>query len=244
MRRTARACLVAVFTAAVLVEGAGPVLAAPTPQVGECYLLDDDQVSEIGWWPDVSPVPCTQGHTFEVTKTGPLPADVNAFEFAERQCSDLDAWAALGVNRPLSGIVPHPLRIESRAFAVRDARGPYVCGAVAPVFNGADEPTVASLDSSFEELSRRDRFDLRYCSDAAEGRRALAPAVTVPCGSRPRWEVISWVVWTAFYDAFPGRPALRERARDVCGSARAVSVPTRSDWDEGRPVTWCYVKRT
>jgi hypothetical protein len=243
MGRTARACLVAAVGATLLALPAAPAHAAPIPQVGDCYLLDDDQLNEVGWWPDAPAVPCTQEHTFEVTKTGPLPADVNAFEFAERQCSDLDAWAALGVNRPVSGIVPRPLRIVSRAFAVRDARGPYVCGAVVPVFNGSDAPTYTTLDSPFDGLSRRDLFDLRFCADAEDGRRALAPAVSVPCSSRPRWEVSSWVVWTAFYDAFPGRPALRERARELCGQSRAVSVPSRADWDEGWPVTRCYLKR-
>ena len=244
MGRTARSCLVGALTCALLLPAVGPALADTMPGVGECYALDEGQLSATGWWPDVRPVPCSQEHTFEVTEIGPLPADVNAFEFADRQCTDLDAWAALGVNRPVSGLVPRPLRIESRAFAVRDARGPYVCGAVVPVFNGLEDPTVASLESSVDALSRRDRFGLRYCSDAADGRRALAPPITVACGSRPRWEVISWVVWTAFYDGYPGRGELRERARELCGQARVVSVPSRAVWEQGMPMTWCYAKRS
>ena len=57
--------------------------------------------------------------------------DVNAFEFAAEQCGALDVWNAVGVNRPVAGLVDDPLRIEPRAYAVRQSPPSYVCGAVA-----------------------------------------------------------------------------------------------------------------
>ena len=168
--------------------------------------------------------------------------DVNAFEFAAQQCGALDVWNAVGVNRPVAGIVEDPLRIEPRAYAVRQSPPSYVCGAVAVELDGRRPPRAVPLTSAIERLSRRERASLRYCSSAADDRGALAPAVTVPCSTRPRWQVRSWVMWTAFYDDFPGRAVLRERATALCGPGAVVSLPTAASWADGMPSTWCYRK--
>lgn len=255
-----------VLLLAVLVLPTGVLLAPPvsadqgsrptaptTPAVGECFNLSDARIEAgtlagataagvDGYWADADPVPCNEPHTFEVTESARLPMDVNAFEFAAQQCGALDVWNAVGVNRPVAGIVQDPLRIESRAYAVRQSPPSYVCGAVAVTLDGRRPPSAVTLTSSIERLSRREAVSLRYCSAAADGRGALAPAVTVPCSSRPRWQVRSWVMWTAFYDDFPGRAALRERATALCGAEAVASLPTAASWADGMPQTWCYRK--
>lgn len=258
MRRAGVLLLAAiVIPAGVLL--AAPVSAAPpsrpaasaTPAVGECYDLSDARIEAgtlagamaagaDGYWSDADPVRCTEPHTFEVTEAAQLPMDVNAFEFAAEQCGALDVWNAVGVNRPVAGIVDNPLRIEPRAYAVRQSPPRYVCGAVAVTLDGRRPPTAVPLTSAIERLSRRERASLRYCSSAAEGRGPLAPEVTVPCSTRPRWQVTSWVMWTAFYDDFPGRAALRERASDLCGPDAVASLPTAASWQDGMPRTWCH----
>ncbi len=229
------------------------VSAPATPLVGECYDLSDARIEAgtlagataagaEGYWADADPVPCSAPHTFEVTESGPLPMDVNAFEFAAEQCGALDVWNAVGVNRPVAGLVADPLRIEPRAYAVRQSPPSYVCGAVAVSLDGRRRPSAVALTSAIERLNRRERASLRYCSSAADGRSALAPDVTVPCSSRPRWQVRSWVMWTAFYDDFPGRAELRERAAALCDAGSVVSLPTAASWADGMPRTWCYRK--
>jgi hypothetical protein len=238
-----------------------PASAAPTrhaaapaaPAVGECYDLSDARIEvgtlagataagADGYWTEADRVPCSAPHTFEVTEAAPLPMDVNAFAFAAEQCGALDVWTAVGVNRPVAGIVRSPLRIEPRAYAVRQSPPSYVCGAVAVTLNGRRPPSAVTLTSAIERLSRRERAALRYCSSAADGRSALAPALTVPCSSRPRWQAQSWVMWTAFYDGFPGRAELRARATELCGVDAVVSLPTAASWADGMPRTWCYEK--
>lgn len=231
---------------------------AQAPVVGECYDLSEARIAAgsqagaaalgtEGYWADTEPVPCAEAHTFEVTEVGPLPADVDAFAFAERQCGSLDVWNAVGVNRPRAGIVRWPLRIESRSYALRLPLPGYVCGAVATGgrvggrLSSATDPGVSilRLSSPIERLTDEQRAQLRYCLAATPAGRP-AQAAPAPCSTRPRWQVASWVLWTAFYDAFPGRQALRERARQVCGKATVVSVPTAAQWAAGLPTTWCY----
>lgn len=247
--------LVPVGVVAVSVlTGVAPVHSAPavaTPGVGDCFDLSDSRLDmgtpdgaaaagAVAYWPDVDAVPCSQPHTFQVTETGVVPQDVNAFEFAAGQCGPLDVWNAVGVNRSPAGIVDDPLRVEARSFAVRQASPAYVCGAVAVRLNGREPATAVTLDSRIERLGRAERAALRYCSDVTEGRSPTAAPVTVPCTMRPRWQVTQWVMWTAFYDAYPGRGVLRERARALCGAGAVVTVPTATEWNEGLPRTWCY----
>ena len=235
--RIGAAGVIAVLT----LVGGVPAQAAPTlPVPGECYDLDDEVLQEGGWWPETVPVPCTQTHTFEVTDVGLLPADANAFDFAKRQCTALNTWTSLGINLPVAGIVPNPLRVEPWSFAVRSAPASYVCGGVAVRYLGADDPVAVPLRSSIRELPPRQRVALRHCADAANERGALEPPITVRCARRPSWLVTSWITWKAFYDDYPGRPALKDRARDLCGPDRTFSLPTRADWEDGVPTTWCY----
>lgn len=260
MRRASVVLLVALMvpTGALLsspagaAQGSRPAVPA-TPSVGECYALSDARIEAgtlagataagvDGYWADADPVPCNEPHTFEVTESARLPMDVNAFEFAAAQCGALDVWNALGVNRPVAGIVADPLRIEPRGYAVRQSPPSYVCGAVAVSLEGRRPPSAVTLTSSIERLDRRERASLRYCSSAEDGRRALAPALTVPCSSRPRWQVRAWIMWTAFYDDFPGRAELRERATALCGDGTVVSVPSATSWEDGMPRSWCHRK--
>jgi hypothetical protein len=245
VRRVSALLLAALFLPLVALTAspahAGPMAQpAADPQVGDCFDLSDERLRSGGWWTQTPSVPCTQPHTYEVTETGILPADVNAFDFAADRCGSLDVWTAVGVNMPVAGVVGDPLRIEPWSFAVREAPGSYVCGAVAVDFHGREPVTAVTLTSSIERLGRRASFALRYCSSAQDGRRATAPAITVPCTTRPRWQVAAWIVWTAFYDGYPGRAALRERATELCGPKAVFSLPPADAWGEGLPRTWCY----
>lgn len=225
-----------------LVPAAPAAADGRSPQVGDCFDLPDAVLDEGGWWPDVDPVPCTAPHTYEVTQVGLLPQDVDAFAFARDRCSALAVWAAVGVNQPVAGLVADPLRIEPRSFGVRQQPAGWVCGAVAVDYNGRAAPTAVRLDSRVEGLSRRSAVALRHCASADGDRRALAPPVTVPCSTRPRWQDRTWIVWTAFYDDDPGRAELRARAARLCGPRAVVSLPSPADWVEGVPITRCHVK--
>lgn len=245
MRRGVGRGLALVLVAAAMAGSAvtaGSAFAAPAqaPQVGECYNLSDARLRAGGWWAETAAVPCSAPHTFQVTEVGPLPQDANAFTFAADQCGALDVWTEVGVNVPEAGVVTAPLRIQPWSFAVRQDAGSYLCGAVAVDLAGVRPPTAVTLTSSIERLSDRERAALRYCGSAADGRPARAPQVTVPCTQRPRWEVTAWVMWSAFYDAYPDRAVLKQRARALCGPGTVASLPPAASWDAGTARTWCY----
>jgi hypothetical protein len=110
--------------------------------------------------------------------------------------------------------------------------------------NGAEPASAVRLDSSIERLTRRERAALRHCSSAADGRRASASPITVPCSTRPRWQDEAWVLWTAFYDEYPGRAALKRRASELCGPGATISLPRAAawsaSWDGPPPMTSCH----
>jgi hypothetical protein len=245
-RLLALAALLPTLIGAAPASGAGhvrqepPTSAAGLPVVGDCFALAELQARSGTYWPAVDPVPCTEAHTFEVTETGPLPQDVDAFAFAAARCGDLDVWTAVGVNASSAGVVADPLRVEARSFAVRPAS--YVCGAVAVSLNGARPASLVSLTTSLERMRPRARAQLRYCSSAAGDRSPFAPAVTVPCSTQPRWQVRAWLMWSALFDDYPGRAALRGRARELCGPGAVFTVPDAEAWAAGLPRTWCYQK--
>ena len=239
-----RRALVLLVAAGVLIpalpaSGVPGVRSAALPVVGECYSLTDAEVAA-DYWVESEPVPCTQVHSYEVTEAALVPMDVDALTFARERCGSLDVWTALGVNSSTAGIIKDPIRIEPRAFYARPDH--FVCGAVAVEYQGRGPATVVPLTTSIERLRARDRSSLRHCADAADGRSALAPAVTVPCSSRPRWQATSWILWSALYDDNPGRATVRDRAAQLCGVGATFSVPTAASWRDGLPRTWCYRK--
>jgi hypothetical protein len=239
-----RRALVLLVIAGVLIP-AVPAVGVPgesagaVPVVGECYSLTDVEAAG-DYWVESEPVPCTQVHTYEVTNAALVPMDVDAVAFARERCGSLDVWTALGINSSTAGIIADPIRIEPRAFFARPEH--FVCGAVAVAYQGRAPATLVPLATSIERLRARDRSSLRHCADAADGRSALAPAVTVPCSSRPRWQTTSWILWSALYDDNPGRATLRARAAQLCGVGATFSLPAAASWREGFPRTWCYRK--
>ncbi len=214
-------------------------LPASLPVVGECYVLTDAEAAGEDW-PEGDAVACNQPHTYEITEAALLPMDVDAVGFARQRCRSLDVWTALGVNSSSAGIIEAPIRIESRAFYARPDH--FVCGAVAVEYQGRSPATLMQLTMSIERLRAGSKASLRHCADAADGRSALAPPVTVPCSYRPRWQVTSWILWSALYDDNPGRAALRARAAQLCGAGAVFSLPATWAWSEGMPRTWCYRK--
>ena len=209
------------------------------PVIGECYDLTDQQ-AQSDYWAAADPVPCTEPHTLEVTETAMVPMDVNAVDFARDRCGPLDVWTAVGVNSSAAGVIENPIRVDSRSFYLRPDR--YVCGAVAVEFNGTEPATLVTVSTSFERLRRGATRALRHCASAENGRRALAPPITVPCSSRPRWQVTAWILWSALYDNYPGRRVLKRRAAELCGPGRVTSMPTAASWEDGIPRTWCFRK--
>lgn len=248
--RVAVALLVALPPATTLTVTTGTAAAAPTavvPSVGECLDLPAESLADRAGWLDPVPVPCTEPHTFEVTRVGLLPAigdSEDPTEVAARQCGALGVWNEVGVNRPMAGVVRNPLRVEARSFAIREPEPRFVCGAVAVEWVRGGEVVVLPLTSSIEELSIEQREALRYCSRARGIKRPWTNPTTVSCSTQPRWEATAWVLWTAFYDEDPGRARLRTRAKDICGEAARVSLPRARDWTSGLPWTRCYERRS
>ena len=240
-----RAALLALASLAVatVLPASTAAAAAAVPAVGQCYVLGYGQTAD-DYWPGATSVPCTSPHTLEITKSSVLPADVNAITFAQQQCDYPLVWADLGVNQPVNGRVRAPIRIEAFYFVVRGAgaQASYVCAAGAVAFHGSSSPTLVSLDSQIETLSAADRRALRFCSSAARGRGAFSPPITVPCSQRPRWQVMSWILWSQFYDSYPGEEVLLARAQELCGPRAVPSVPSAAAWPEGTRRTWCYRK--
>ena len=221
--------------------------AEPGPVADACYAFTEDQLAwgtlagaraagaDAYWdaWADDARVPCSRPHTFEVTEVSPLPADVDAFAFAAEQCTSLGVWTAAGVNRTRAGIVRTPLRVEPRGYAVRQMPG-YACGAV--VAGTGERASAVPVAGHLRDLTAADRAALRYCTDEA---RAPSPR-TVACSAKARWRVDQWIVWTAFYDANPGRGELRSRAAALCGAGATATLPRAADWTAGMPLTWCF----
>lgn len=253
-RSAALRAAIVVLTAAPIVaasavsaphSAAAPMAAPPT--VGDCYDLPAAAITESAGWLDAVAVPCDEPHTFQATRVGPAPADLDDDDptaFAAQQCGPLGVWNELGVNRPRAGVVTDPLRIEARSFAVREPTPTYVCGAVAVDWSRRGDLRVLPLSSAIEDLTVAEREELRYCSRARGVRRPWTQPATVRCTVEPRWEVTSWVLWTAFYDENPGREILRERAVEICGADARFSLPRARDWTQGLPWTRCFTKRS
>lgn len=217
---------------------AGAALAAPAGPftVGQCFNLSEEELAEV--WIEAEPVECSTPHTVQVTSVTVLaPAD-DPVDVATRECGPLGVWNELGVNRPVAGIIRQPLRIEPRALARRGAEPTLACAAAAVSWDARGESAVVPVTRSLDGLASRTRAGLRYCT-AASGRRPALPGPTVPCSARPRWEVSSWIVGTAFFDDYPGRVTLRDQARRLCGVGERFVIPARVDWEQGLPRTWC-----
>lgn len=209
------------------------------PQVGECYDLSDEQLAAL--WSDARPTDCSASHTVQVTSVHTLAPDDDPETVIDRECGPLGVWNELGVNRPVAGIITDPVRVEPRGFAIRAPRPSVACGASVVSWGVEGQSRVQSVTGALEELTPRARKALRFCIDPTV-RRATGPGPTVSCTDVPRWQVRSWVVWSAFFDDYPGRSVLREQARRLCGPAARFTVPTRSEWSGGLPRTWCTLR--
>ena len=227
--------------ALVLLPGAASASAAD-PAVGECFALTDAQSYE-EYWPTSAPVPCSGPHSIEIERRGALPADVDAFAFAEEQCDVTGAWAHLGVNQPVKGVVRNPLRLEVFPFAVRNGGVPaWVCG-VGPVeFRGAKGTVLISMSGAVENLTLGQRRWLRYCNSAARGRSAFAAPISVPCSTVPRWQVEKWIMWSEIYSTYPGQAVIKAQAARLCAPATTFSYPTAADWPAGSRRSFCYMR--
>lgn len=218
--------------------------AASGPAVGQCYRVTDAQSFEDYWPSGLTPVSCAGAHSIQITRVQELPADVNAFEFAAQQCDYLSVWREAGINQAKGGIVQRPIRIEAFSWTLRQPGVPasFVCGAGPLKYRGSQDAALASLTGKLPNIGTKERARLQFCASARAGRDYLAPPITVPCGSTPRWQVSRWIMWDDFYDAYPGEGVLRQRARTLCGPGADFSVPTAADWPGGTHRSWCYVR--
>ena len=220
------------------------VVLAAVPEVGACLDVPSAQLRESGEVVEAEVVDCRQAHTFEVTRVIPAssatdPFTADAFAGVVQACGDLGVWNEVGVNRPVAGVVRSPLSIEPRVIGLAGAEPVLVCGAVAVAAQAPGERAVVVVSRPFAELGPRARAQLRYCLPASPARVPLDTAAAVPCDQRPRWQVDSMIVWTAFYDDYPGRAVMRARAQQLCGSGGRALVPTRGEWEAGVRPTWC-----
>lgn len=230
---TTVALLLAVATAA-----ADASAATSGPRPGQCFMLTTAQLESMAWPSGAVPVLCTQPHTFEVTRTGAIPQDVNARYYAQQQCPDSTIWSDVGVNQPVGGIVERPVRVEGYWFVV--GTDTFACGAAVRQFHGKRSASAAPVSSRIADLDDDDLAGLRFCAKATGGRDVASPPITVACDTVPRWEVARWVNWSDFYADFPGKATLRARAAQLCGPQARFSYPDRSRWAAGEPRTWCY----
>lgn len=214
-------------------------IASGTPAVGQCLDIPVDDLQGSGFFAEPVVVDCARPHTFEVTRVEELAGSGDPFAYAAESCTLLGVWNEVGVNRPVAGVVREPLSVESRFFGVQGPTPTLVCGAVAVTTGDAGRREVAVLTRPLAELSARSRADLRYCSPGARGRRTVDVSVATSCDTRPRWQVDALIVWTAFYDSYPGRTELRTRAQRVCGPQARAVLPSRAEWGAGPATTWC-----
>lgn len=232
---------VVVSTSVALLVGAPPAGADEprTPQVGDCYDLAPEELAPAGAWVEATPVSCLRPHTFEVTRVEPIAAEGEPFASAAETCSVLGVGNEVGVNRPVAGMVRAPLSVEARYVGLRDPEPLLLCGAVAVTFDAQGQAQPRRVSRPISELSPRARASLQYCLASLPDRGRGVMAASVPCTDRPRWQVDSWIVWTAFYDEYPGRAELRARAQQLCAPGARFAVPGRVAWESGTPTTWC-----
>lgn len=218
--------------------------AASVPQVGECLNIPAAQLRVSGAVVEAEVVDCRAPHTIEVARvisapsvTDPFTSD--AFAGVADSCGELGVWNEVGVNRPVAGVVRAPLSIEPRYIGLRGAEPVLVCGAVAMAAQASGERAVTVVSRPFADLGTRARAQLRYCLPTSSVRAQVDTSAALPCDERPRWQVDSMIVWTAFYDDYPGRAVMRARAQQLCGSGGRALVPTRAEWEAGVRPTWC-----
>jgi hypothetical protein len=217
---------------------------ATLPAVGECFLVTDKQTFD-DYWAGLPPVPCAERHSFEVTKSSALPADVNAITFAQDQCDVAKVWKQLGINQPRAGVVRNPIRIEAFYFVIRSAgsvKPSFVCGAGPVSFRGAKGAVLTTMQGALGAMSAATKSSLLYCNSAANGRSAYAPPITVPCSKTPRWQVLKWILWSSIYADYPGEDVMAASAEQMCGPGREYSYPTAANWAKGSKRTFCYTK--
>lgn len=248
VRSRARVPAVAVTALGLLVlttpVPSSAVVAAAVPEVGACLDVPSAQLRESGGVVEAAVVDCRQAHTFEVTRVIPAasatdPFTPDAFAGVAQSCGELGVWNEVGVNRPIAGVVRSPVSIEPRVIGLRGSEPVLLCGAVAVAAQAPGERAVAVVSRPFADLGPRARAQLRYCLPSTPARAPLDTSAAVPCDQRPRWQVDSMIVWTAFYDDYPGRSAMRARAQQLCGSGGRALVPTRGEWEAGVRPTWC-----
>jgi hypothetical protein len=217
--------------------------AAPVPAVGECFLISDAQSLASGW-PGTTAVPCASRHSVEVTRSGRLPADANAVTFAQQACDFPSVYSDLGINQAVDAVVRRPIRIEALSFVVGGSvPASYVCAAGPAAFRGARGTVLSTMSSAIGDLTTGQAAALRFCNSAARGRDAFAPPITVPCTTRPRWQVTRWILWSDLYSQYPGDAVLASRARLLCGPRAVFSLPSSDRWATGSRRSFCYVKR-
>jgi hypothetical protein len=228
-----------------VVTGAPANAASGVPAVGECYLVTDKQTYD-DYWPGGAAVPCTGRHSIEVTRSSPLPADVNAVNFAQDACDYLKVWKDAGVNQARNGIVSRPVRFEAFYFVVQQPGVPdtFLCGIGPVALRGKKGAVLVSSTAPVAALTAQQKAALQFCSSAARGRTIQDPAVTVPCTSTPRWQVSRWIMWDDLYASYPGEAVLRARAGRLCGPGSVPSVPSAEAWPGGTHRSWCYKKHT
>ncbi len=223
---------------------ASAAVPATVPEVGACLDVPASDLRESGGVVEAEIVDCRQPHTFEVARVIPVPAATDPFTadvFAEvaQSCGELGVWTEVGVNRPVAGVVVAPLSIEPRYIGLRGDAPVLLCGAVAVAAQASGERGVTVVSRPLAELGPRARAQLRYCLPATSARAPVDTSAAVPCDQRPRWQVDSMIVWTAFYDDYPGRAEMRARAQQLCGSGGRARVPSRGEWEAGVQPTWC-----
>ncbi len=225
-----------------------PCLARPgeasraRPIVGECYDLTDEQAGD-DYWADTGAGAVHGAAHLRGHRDGAGPDGRQRRSSSPRiAAASLTCGPRSASTPPMAGIIEDPIRIEARSFVA--AARTSTCAARSRC--GTDGPapaTLVHLDAPRSTAcARRTTRALRHCSSAEDGRRALAPPITVRCSSRPRWQVTAWILWSALYDDYPGSCRAQERAAELCGPRTVRSLPTAPRGRTESPRTWCYRK--
>lgn len=209
---------------------------APTPLLGDCRLLDADDIA--GRSNDTDPVPCTEPHTAETYAVGDLPVSLHDVGYHDEE---LGKWAYSTCSKAFQEFLGADESLVMRTILTwawfrpseadwEDGARWYRCDAI----GGGEQTTdLVELPTTAKGLLLgRPDDQWMVCAEGA----TVAGSVKVPCSEPHDWRAVTTISLGGAEDPYPGDKAVQNKSRDFCSSSVGAWLNYPADYDYG--YTW------